>query len=151
MKILFIWPKGFDTNYVLPLAFGYLTSNLDHVKHEIKIIDCSFRKLASDMPELREEISNFSPDVVGVSCWATTYLEAIKILSTVKSVNENIITAMGGVHATTYPDRTMEHKEIDFLFRGEADLSFPVFLDELAKEHPNYENVLGLTYHSNGY
>lgn len=150
MKILFIWPKGFDTHYVLPLAFGYLTSNLDHKKHEIKIIDCSLRNLASDMPELREEISNFSPDVVGVSCWATTYLEAIEILRTVRSVGENIITAMGGVHATTYPDRTMEHKEIDFLFRGESDLSFPIFLDELAKEHPNYENVLGLTYRLNG-
>ncbi|GBE17149.1 (Dimethylallyl)adenosine tRNA methylthiotransferase MiaB [bacterium BMS3Abin15] len=149
MKVLFIWPKGFDTHYVLPLAFGYLTSNLDHSKHEIKIIDCSLHKLTSDKPELRKEISSFCPDIVGVSCWSTTYLEAIKILETVKSIDEDIITAMGGVHATTYPDRTMEHKEIDFLFRGEAEVSFPVFLDELAKEHPNYENVLGLIYRSN--
>lgn len=150
MKILFIWPKGFDTHYVLPLAFGYLTSNLDHSKHEIKIIDCSLCKLSSDMPDLKKEISSFSPDVVGVSYWSTTYLEAIKILGMAKSVNEGVITVMGGVHATTYPDRTMEHKEVDFLFRGEAELSFPIFLDELAKEHPNFENVPGLTYRSNG-
>jgi len=148
MKILFIWPKGFNTNYVLPLAFGYLTSNLDQKKHNIKIIDCSLRKLDADTPELRMEISSFRPDVVGISCWSTTYPEAVKILETVKSINKDIITIMGGVHATTYPDRTMEHKEIDFLFRGEADLLFPVFLDELAKEHPNYENVPGLAYRS---
>ncbi len=150
MKILFIWPKGFDTNYVLPLAFGYLTSNLDHAKHEIKIIDCSLRKLTSDMPELRREISRFGPGVVGVSCWSTTYLEAIKVLETVRSVNNDIITVMGGVHATTYPDRTMEHIEIDFLFRGEADLSFPLFMDELVKDNPSYENIPGLAYRSNG-
>lgn len=148
MKILFIWPKGFDTNYVLPLAFGYLTSNLDRTKHEVRIIDCSLRRLDGDTPKLKEEISSFGPDIVGISCWSTTYPEAVKILETVKSINNDIITIMGGVHATTYPDRTMEHKEIDFLFRGEADLLFPVFLDELVKEHPNYENVPGLAYRS---
>lgn len=150
MKILFIWPKGFDTHYVLPLAFGYLASNLDHSKHEIKIMDCSLRKLTADMAELSKEISSYNPDVVGVSCWSTTYLESIKVLQAVKSVNKDIITAMGGVHATTYPDRTMEHKEIDFLFRGESELSLPIFLDELVKERPNYENVHGLVYRSNG-
>lgn len=150
MKILFIWPRGFDTRYVMPLAFGYLISNLDHNKHEIKIIDCSLRKLDSDTPALRKEISGFNPGLVGVSCWSTTYPEAVKILKIVKTVNEDVITVMGGVHATTYPDRTMEHPEIDFLFRGEADLSFPVFLDKLLKENPNYEDVRGLTYRSNG-
>jgi radical SAM superfamily enzyme YgiQ (UPF0313 family) len=150
MKILFIWPKGFDTHYVLPLAFGYLTNNLDRSKHTIKIIDCSLRNSVQDMPDMRKEISDFSPDVVGVSCWSKTYLEAIKILKVVKSIKEDIITAMGGVHATTYPDRTMGHKEIDFLFSGESEFSFPIFLEELAKEHPSYEIVPGLTYRSNG-
>lgn len=150
MKIALIWPKGFDTNYVLPLALGYLKSNLDQNKHEVKIIDCSLRKLDSDSPILRQEIIDYNPDVAGISCWATTYYEAVKILGVVKSINKDIITVIGGVHATTYPDRTMEHPEIDFLFRGEAELSFPVFMDKLANENPKNENVLGLTYRSNG-
>ena len=150
MKIALIWPKGFDTNYVLPLAFGYLTSNLDENKHKIKIIDCSLSKLDSESPILRQEIIDFNPDLVGVSCWATTYYEAIKILGLVKLIKEDIITVIGGVHATTYFDQTMEHGEVDFLFRGESELSFPVFLDELAKDQPKYENVLGLAYRSSG-
>lgn len=150
MKIAFIWPKGFDTNYVLPLAFAYLQSNLDQNKHEVKVIDCSLRNLDADSPILRQEIIDFNPDLVGVSCWSTTYLDAIKILGVVKSIKKDIITVIGGVHATTYSDRTMEHREIDFLFRGESELSFPVFLDEIANENPKYENVLGLTYRSNG-
>jgi anaerobic magnesium-protoporphyrin IX monomethyl ester cyclase len=150
MKILFIWPRGFDTRYVLPLAYGYLTSNLDRSKHEIKIIDCSLRKLAGVARELRNEIIGFGPDIVGVSCWSTTYLEAVKILESVKSVGKDIIAVMGGVHATTYPDRTMEHKEIDFLFRGEAELSFPRFVDELSRENPDFKKIPGLTYRSDG-
>ena len=150
MKIALIWPKGFDTNYVLPLAFGYLKSNIDQNKYDIKIIDCSLRNLDFNSPVLRQEIVDFDPDVAAVSCWSTTYLEAINILAAVKSINQDIVTVIGGVHATTYPDRTMEHGEVDFLFRGEAELSFPVFMDELANENPKYENVLGLTYRSNG-
>lgn len=150
MKIVLIWPKGFDTNYVLPLSFGYLKSNLDQHRHEIKIIDCSLRNIDADSPVLRQEIIDFNPDVAGVSCWSTTYNEAIKILEIVKSVREDIITVIGGVHSTTYPDRTMEHKAVDFLFRGEAELSFPVFLDEITNENPEYKNVPGLAYRSNG-
>ncbi|MEW6602065.1 MAG: radical SAM protein, partial [Nitrospirota bacterium] len=148
MKIAFIWPKGFDTNYVLPLAFGYLKSNIDLTRHNIKIIDCSLRNLAADSPEFRQEILDFNPDVAAVSCWSTTYLEAINTLAAVKSINKEIVTVMGGVHATTYPDRTMEFAEVDFLFRGEAELSFPLFLDELASENPEYKNIPGLTYRS---
>ncbi len=150
MKIVLIWPKGFDTNYVLPLALGYLKSNLDQNKHEVKIIDCSLRKLDSDSPILRQEIIDYNPDMAGISCWATTYYEAVKIMGVVKSINKDIITVIGGVHATTYPARTMEHPEIDFLFRGESELSFPVFLNEIVRENPKYENVLGLTYRSAG-
>lgn len=150
MKIALIWPKGFDTNYVLPLAFGYLKSNIDKDKHEIKIIDCSLRRLDADSPVLRQEIIDFNPDVAGVSCWATTYHEAVKIFKVVKSINSDIITVIGGVHATTYPDRTMEHPEIDFLFRGESELLFPLFLDKITDTVPAFENVPGLTYRSNG-
>ncbi|RJR19637.1 MAG: radical SAM protein [Nitrospiraceae bacterium] len=148
MKIVLIWPRGFDTNYVLPLALGYLKSNLDKDKHEVKIIDCSLRNLDSNSLVLRKEIIDFNPDVAGVSCWATTYDEASKILGMVKCINKKIITVIGGVHATTYPDRTMDNSDIDFLFRGEAELTFPVFLDEIANENPNYNNVPGLTYRS---
>ncbi len=150
MKIALIWPKGFDTNYVMPLAFGYLISNLDPNKHEIKLIDCSIRELNADSVQLKEEINNFNPDIVGVSCWSTTSIEAVKILNAVKLINKNIITVIGGVHATTYPDRTMENESIDFLFRGESEKSFPVFLDELSGDNPDYTGVLGLVYHLNG-
>jgi radical SAM superfamily enzyme YgiQ (UPF0313 family) len=149
MKIALIWPKGFDTKYVLPMAFGYLVSNLDQNKHEVKVIDCALRNLDSNSKILKQEIKHFNPDIVGVSCWSTTYYEAVKILREVKVLNKNIITVIGGAHPTTYPDKTMQNIEIDFLFRGEAELSFPVFLDEIATENPNYKNVLGLTYRSN--
>lgn len=150
MKIILIWPKGFDKNYVLPLAFGYLKSNIDPNKHEVEIIDCSLHELDADSPVLRQKLIDFNPDLVGVSCWAITYYEAVRILGVVKSINKEIVTVIGGVHATTYPVRTMENREVDFLFRGESEMSFSVFLDEIANKSSKYEKVLGLTYRSNG-
>jgi radical SAM superfamily enzyme YgiQ (UPF0313 family) len=134
----------------MPIAFGYIKSNLDNSKHEIKIIDCSLHGIEAHSPLLQKEIVDFSPDLVGVSCWSSTREEALKVLEAVKSINHNIVTVIGGVHATTYPDRTMDHRTVDFLFRGESEMSFPVFLDEIASPNPDFSKAQGLTYRSNG-
>lgn len=142
MKIALVWPKGFDTNYILPLALGYLKSNLDDKKHEIKIIDCAINNLNGDSQEFKKYISDFEPNVVGVTCWSVNYDEIIKILKTVKSIDENIIKVVGGCHATAFPESLMN--DADFVFRGESELSFPLFLEELQKEDPRWEKINGL-------
>ena len=43
----------------------------------------------------------------------------------------------------------MEHGVVDFLFRGEAELAFPLFLDEISSLNPGYDKVMGLVYRSN--
>ncbi|MBI5196795.1 MAG: hypothetical protein HZA10_10815 [Nitrospirae bacterium] len=40
MKVVLIWPKGYDLYYGIPMALGYLKSNTDNHKHDIKILDC---------------------------------------------------------------------------------------------------------------
>ena len=146
MRIALIWPYGFDTEYVIPMSLAYLKSNLDNQKHEVRIFDNSIGHVESTSEEFRNELRDFNPSLVGISCWCPTYEEALKILWVVKSINERIITIMGGAYATSYPDKIMESKAIDFLFRGEADLSFPRFVDELESDFPNFSNVPGLVY-----
>ena len=217
MKIAFVWPRGFDTDYVMPLSFGYLKSNIDNKKHEVKIIDCALHDIPIDSPRLKRILEDFNPDVVGVSCWSPTYHEAIQILEIAKSINrrseqltitkaaaarfkefrkelkkegfalrikvvhnrglkiknlfsftkdpvtenetsleahglkiimndedlerlkgviidsdgkkiqvrngcKDVVTVMGGAHASSYPDPIMENPAVDFIFRGEAEL-----------------------------
>src|SRR3989338_85673 len=148
MKIALLWPKGFDVKYVMPISFGYLKSNIDQSKHEVRIFDCALKNIDAHSQKLRETLEWFQPDVVGVSCWAPTYEEAMRILEVAKSINKKVVTVMGGAHASSYPDAIMKRKEVDFVFRGEAELSFPVFLEELQKENPDFSKVKGLVYRS---
>ena len=145
MKIALIWPKGFDTSYVLPISLGYLKSNLPP-KHEIRIFDCSFHSFDYESRAFINKLKDFNPDVAGVSCWSSTYPEAINILKKIKSANHKITTVIGGPHPTCYADKTFKNECVDFLFRGEAELSFPIFIEELEKTTHDWSRVPGLTY-----
>lgn len=150
MKIALVWPHGFDTGYFLPLALGYLKSNIDNAKYDIKVIDCSFDDIKPDSAEFQKIIVDFNPDMVCISCISTIYKSAKKTLEVVKSLNPDIITVIGGSHATAFPHETIKEKCIDFLFRGEAELSFREFLKEMEKSKPNLAKIKGLVYIENG-
>ena len=71
MRVALIWPNGFKVQNTIPLAFGYLKSNIKNKdRHQIKIIDCSLENLNSCSVELREKILEFKPDVLGISFWS---------------------------------------------------------------------------------
>jgi anaerobic magnesium-protoporphyrin IX monomethyl ester cyclase len=144
MKIALIWPHGFDPNYILPLSLGYLKSNVNNDDHEIKIIDCALHNLKGNSQTLIKIISNFQPDIVGISCWSTNYNEVCKTLKTIRLFDEKIVRVVGGCHATAYPESLIEHT--DFVFRGESEFSFPAFLEEFKKKSPNWKNIKGLCY-----
>ncbi|MBS3169507.1 B12-binding domain-containing radical SAM protein [Candidatus Woesearchaeota archaeon] len=149
MKIALIWPNGFDASYVMPLALGYLKSNLDSKKHDVKLLDCAFKNITASSNEFTEFLEKFKPEVIGTSCWSPTYEETLQILKIAKSIDPNITTVLGGAHASSYPDSAINHNFVDFLFRGEAELSFPIFLEELEKDNPNWSKVKGLVYKLN--
>jgi radical SAM superfamily enzyme YgiQ (UPF0313 family) len=150
LRVALVWPKGFDAHYVIPIALGYLKSNVDAAKYDVRIIDCSLRGIDANSAEFRDELEAFAPHIVGVSTWSPTFKEALEVLRVAKSSIPGVTTLAGGAHPSSYPERVMEHEEVDFIFRGEADLSFPVFLDQFCRPLPDYGSVKGLTYRDPG-
>ncbi|MCX6907767.1 MAG: radical SAM protein, partial [Verrucomicrobia bacterium] len=74
-------------------------------------------------------------------------LEGVRVLQRAKSAVPKAVTLMGGPHPTCYPDFTLEQTPaIDYLLTGEAELSFPVFADELQKKEPDWSKVRGLVW-----
>lgn len=147
IKVCLIWPYGFDPRSTLPLSLAFLKSNLDPNKYEVKVFDCVLQNVTqtNDL-KLKQFIESFSPDVVGITAWASVYENVANILKIVKSLDKSIVTIVGGYHATNYADRIITNPEIDFVFLGEGEKGFPYFLDELQKEQPNFSSVRGLCY-----
>ncbi len=145
-RIALLWPRGFDPSTTISLPLGYLKSNVDPERYDVRIIDCALDQLDSTSAELRYRLQDFAPDVVGVSTWSPMYPEAVALVQLAKSLDPGVVTVMGGAHASSYADRCMDVAELDYVFSGEADLSFAVFLDQLAEGEPDWARVQGLVW-----
>ncbi len=148
VRILFIWPRGYDSYYTIPLPFAYLKSNISSPDHEIRLIDCTLDNLRSDSSELERRIRDFQPHLVGVSAMSTVIAEAMAILALSKNVLPEVRTVVGGSHATCYPEQLLTRREVDFVFRGEAEFSFPIFLEKFAQEPMEWKSIEGLCFRS---
>lgn len=150
LKIALVWPRGQEWQQSIPLPFAYLISNLDNPCHEIRIFDGELTGCGADSDEFCRFLSEYQPAIVGVSCWLRSFQEGLAVLKKTKDLCPNAVTIIGGPFATAYPHRIMENQYVDFLFRGEAELAFRLFVDELSKDHPDYSNIGGLVYRSAG-
>lgn len=104
-----------------PLGIAYLASQLHSLGINSKIFDCTFRTFE----EFASSLNEYQPDIVGIYCMVTLSRNTFKIAEMVRSNIPGCLLVAGGPLPTLYP----EHFDgpFDFVFRGEADLSFPRF------------------------
>lgn len=143
MKILLINPYWEESTYLVPsLGLAYITSMLLLDKHTVKIVDCTAERIKTD--KLKEIVEEFSPDIVGITSMTAMIYEAIKTAKAVKSVS-NAKVIMGGVHPSLLPEEVLKVKEIDFVVRGEAEIT----IRELVKAIENkgdYSKIKGVSF-----
>lgn len=96
-----------------PLNLGFIAGFLEQAGIEVKIID----ELAGQNVE--QGLREYKPDIVGLT--ATTLLapDAYRIADFCRK--ENILTVMGGVHATILPEEALKH--VDIVVKGEGELA----------------------------
>ncbi len=73
--------------------------------------------------------------LVGISSLFTAYSEtAIKTAETVKAFHPDCRIVLGGHHPTAMPCETMETGAVDFLIRGEGEVSMPALAEAIRKK-----------------
>lgn len=86
------------------------------------------------------------PFLVGISSLFSPYMrEAIKTAETVKAYHPSCKIVMGGHHPTAKPEGVMQSPAVNFVLRGEGEVSIS-FLAKAAKNGGPYENIPGLVY-----
>jgi anaerobic magnesium-protoporphyrin IX monomethyl ester cyclase len=130
MRILFVEPPK-DFWFVMgeytppPLGILQLAAFLESRMPEIdiEVLDCQAELIGWD--KLKRRVESSEPDIVVSSALATcnTYT-IIRTLDTVKKIDPNIKTVVGGQHFTALAQESLEtYPEIDFIIRGEGELS----------------------------
>ncbi len=153
MKILLISPP---TDSVIkrvvgttgpPLGLAYLASMVKD-EHDVAIIDSIVENLDFEM--VKKKIKKFDPDVIGVTSTTSMIPDAYKVANMAKEINENVKIVIGGPHVTFLPEKTMEEcKSIDFVVRGEGEITFKELMEALEKEK-DLDGIKGLTFRKDG-
>lgn len=156
MKVLLVGPDfgeyRLNLNIIMSLSLYQVAGILRNSGCDISVIDPSLfngayydTKLAD---ELREKASE--ADMVAFSVNSFNTARVYNMIKMVKESNKNAYILVGGLHATKYYNQFLTHfKDVDFLVRGEGEVSLPKLI-ECLENNGNFANVPNLVYrHSN--
>jgi radical SAM superfamily enzyme YgiQ (UPF0313 family) len=146
MKISLIQPKhlcGPDRIYE-PLSLGYIASYLKQKGYvDIRIHSATFE---SD----RQIITlAAAADVVGITAMSPMMTHASVLISEIKKRNSKIIVVVGGVHPSALPEVVLKNNNIDFVVRGEGEITFCELVEAIEGKR-SIEEVPGISYRKNG-
>ncbi len=147
MKILLIQPPlnknivGAGILYLSePLALETIAAGIE--QHQVKILDMRIE------PNLEDELSAFSPDIVGCTGLTPDVYTVYSILEKVKKYNNNILTVVGGHHATMMP-YDFNREFINVIVIGEGQHTFQELVDTYAQKG-DFTQLRGLALPHNG-
>jgi len=130
-----------------PLGLLYVAAALEKDGHQVEIVDGEADNFTPD--EILQMIEYSKPDIVGVGATTVDFNYVNQILKEVKG-KFNIITILGGAHATVLPGQVLEENpHIDYLIRGEGEITSRELLKQLG-EKGDLTQVKGLSYRQEG-
>jgi radical SAM superfamily enzyme YgiQ (UPF0313 family) len=117
-----------------PLGLAYLASPLIKEGHQIKIIDASSCEYSND--EVGEILSEFQPDIIGISSVTGSAEESYALANYLKSRFEKTPIVYGGPHASCFPEMIFDNiPDLDLLVYGEGEVTFKKIIDFYEKEN----------------
>jgi anaerobic magnesium-protoporphyrin IX monomethyl ester cyclase len=146
LKILLINPSPTGTlkaTGVLfpPLGLLYVAAHAEREGHEVVVRDLAIRKKG-------EEIDYKKYDLVGISTDTTRHRQALKIAHQSKEAGCTVV--MGGPHPSYVDGEILSTRKVDFVVRGEGEVTFAELVAALEKEDKKVNRVDGISFLSNG-
>jgi radical SAM superfamily enzyme YgiQ (UPF0313 family) len=126
------WSLGLrDVGYYQPLGILYVATCLIQKLPDVqvKVIDAA----SPDMPysRLQKIMKAYRPDVVGISTYTHTFVDALTVSRITKSINPEIHVTLGGHHLSYFPHETLVHESVDSIIVGEGELKFTHLIEHL--------------------
>jgi len=126
-----------------PLGLLYLAAAI-RGRHEVYIVDGLSNLLSA--AETAAIVSELDPDLVGISLVFTGASQtSLEIAEMLKADKPGLISVLGGNTATFLADTLAAREYVDFVVRGEGELTFPQLLDALVNGKDPAE-VRGISY-----
>lgn len=125
-----------------PLGLGYLAAFLRTKGYNDIRILCDFD---SDKDIIKHSSSS---DIVGISSLSQSIKYANFLANEIKKNNPKTLIVLGGAHPTTLPDSTLNNRSIDYVVRGEGEITFYELVKALEIKE-DIGAVDGVSYYNN--
>ncbi len=149
MKILLIKPPtsekqfpGDELSRNEPLELEYVAAGICD-KYDVRILDMRLDK------SLEKHLGEYSPDIVGLTGYTPQVYINKDLCKRIKAFNANILTVIGGHHATMAPQDFCD-PDIDIIVIGEGVFTFREIVERLDNKQ-EVTDVKGIAfYHQRG-
>lgn len=131
-----------------PLGLAYLAGALEAAGATVEILDLVV--MPNNAATIAETIEAFRPDAVGVTAVTMTAENAFGIIREVKQAAPEVLTMMGGPHATFTTAETLAAvPELDVIVRGEGEQTLLDLLAE-GRRTGRWKVIPGLAFRDGG-
>jgi len=129
-----------------PLNLAILAAIAEKEGHELRIIDGQAENIP--LSGMVEQTVAFSPDIIGITGATPFYHIVIDLANGLKRTNSKVPVVIGGSHITILKEEAFSPC-FDYGFIGEADKSFPMFLEHY-KAGKDISDIKGILFRNNG-
>jgi anaerobic magnesium-protoporphyrin IX monomethyl ester cyclase len=130
--ILLIVPSA-QTFYGQPryplLGISMIGAVLMKAGHTVRAVDMRLNPAGQD--SVSNTVKEFKPDMVGFSVTNWDFLSAIACARAIKKDFPNTRIVFGGPQPTLCPNETVSHPEVDFVVRGEGEITVVELVDAI--------------------
>ncbi|MBT4287349.1 MAG: hypothetical protein HOD92_08405, partial [Deltaproteobacteria bacterium] len=100
--------------------------------------------------KITEIIKQNKPKIIGIGCmYSRHYIDVIAIAKLIKKVDSLIQVVVGGNHATSFYDKVLMDKSIDFVVIGEGEITFHELCSEIGSKKNNFKAIKGIAFRGN--
>ncbi|MBL0226293.1 MAG: radical SAM protein [Geobacteraceae bacterium] len=131
MKVVLLNPYRERSDHVAPdLGLGYLAAWTRKAGHDITLIDPNNARISRE--DLHARLLELGPEVVGIKVFTQDLSSARETFKFLRVHLPSAVLVAGGAHPSAVPEQVLNTlPEVDYAFRGEAEIGFARFLDFL--------------------
>ncbi len=129
-----------------PLNLALLGAIGEQHGHEVVIVDAEASGMKEN--ELVSHALSLKPDIIGLSCYSPFFHLNTSLAERLKEAGSEIPIVVGGPHITIMKEKALL-PQFDYAFTGEAEESFPQFLD-LYEKGEDISQVKGIIFRGDG-
>lgn len=132
------WPR---------IGIAYIAGYLREKGIPVTVLDGKSLGLSPD--EIVQEIVRQKPDIVAAGPFTEEIMRTYDVLRRTKEYDPEIVTVLGGPHATAIPERTLlESRDIDIIVCGEGEETMGELASTEGKD--SYGKISGIAYRHEG-